>query len=255
MGTWLKHQHGFGRYEQLMTDEYWEPPYKSQVEDSVGLRMYEFLTSRLKVMSDQCLRGILGYGAIGRQCANIGKALGMDVIAFTMRARSTAESRRDDSFLVPGTGDPEGLIPSKWYHGATRNDLNNFLNQGLDLLVLCLPLTSRTKGMMGKEQFQILSKKRCFVCNVGRGGLIVSNDLVEALELGWLRGAALDVTDPEPLSKGHPLWKAPNIFITPHVSWKSDKYWRRVLDILELNLKAFDSNGNWVNRLEKGMTC
>lgn len=196
-------------------------------------------------------RGILGYGAIGRQCARLAKALGMEVYAYTSRERSAPESRVDDSYCVPGTGDPEGLLPSKWFHGSDRDSINAFLAQDLDILVVCLPLNDSTRYVISKEQFQILSKKRTFVSNVGRGPHIRTEDLMQALDEGLIRGAALDVTDPEPLPADHPLWKAPNLFITPHVSWKTTHYWDRVLNILEGNLERLATVEPLMNLVNK----
>ncbi|KAF4878607.1 D-2-hydroxyacid dehydrogenase [Colletotrichum siamense] len=199
IGSWLASQHHFLRYAENQKQGFWEGPMAVDFEDSVGLRM-----------------GILGYGAIGRQCGKIAQAMGMEVYAFTRSEKATPESRKDDSYVVPGTGDPDGLVPSKWFHGASKEAVNNFLAQDLDLLVIGMPLTSETTGLIGKEQFEILSKKKTFVSNIARGPLIQTDALIEALETGKIRAAALDVTDPEPLPKDHPLWKAPNVFITPH---------------------------------------
>lgn len=193
----------------------------------------------------------MGYGAIGRQCARLAKALEMGVYACTSRERSTPESRVDDSYCVPGTGDPEGLLPSKWFFGSDRSSINEFLAQDLDILVVCLPLNESTRYVISKEQFQILSRKRTFVSNVGRGPHVKTEDLIQALEQGLIRGAALDVTDPEPLPASHPLWKARNVFITPHVSWKTTHYWDRVLDILEANLERLAIGKPLMNMVDK----
>ncbi|EXJ78324.1 hypothetical protein A1O3_09485 [Capronia epimyces CBS 606.96] len=236
IGSWLSHQHQFDKYRAYMTDGYWEPAYQVRVQDSSGLRM-----------------GILGYGAIGRQCANLARALGMDVVAFTMRERPTPESRKDDSYCEPGTGDPDGLIPSRWFHGTTKSALNEFLAQGLDILVISLPMTAATRNLIAKEQFDILAERKTFISNVGRGGHVNTGDLIAALEQGLIRGAAVDVTDPEPLPPSHPLWKAPNLLITPHVSWVSSNYSRRLLDILEHNLTALSGvpGTSFVNLVNK----
>ncbi|KIV85050.1 hypothetical protein PV11_00786 [Exophiala sideris] len=237
IGTWLSHQHQFPKYAAYQKEGYWEPVHKTPLfQDSWSLRM-----------------GILGYGAIGRQVANVAKALGMDVVVFTAREKSTPESRKDDSYCVPGTGDPDGLIPSRWFHGPTRENIDNFLNQDLDILVICLPLTASTKNIISRPQFEILAKKKTFLSNVGRGGHVETDDLIEALEKGMIRGAAMDVTNPEPLPKDHPLWKAPNLFITPHASWSSTNHFRRILDIFEHNLTALGKgNGDgFVNKLNK----
>jgi phosphoglycerate dehydrogenase-like enzyme len=175
----------------------------------------------------------------------------MDVVAFTARERLTAESRKDDSYCVPGTGDPDGLIPSRWFHGYTQQDLNNFLDQDLDLLVICIPLTASSRNMISKQQFEILAKKKTFVSNVGRGGLINTDDLIEALEQGMIRGAAVDVTNPEPLPQDHPLWKAPNLLITPHVSWVTINHLPRTLAIFETNVTALRTGTEFVNLVNK----
>jgi phosphoglycerate dehydrogenase-like enzyme len=175
----------------------------------------------------------------------------MDVIVYTMREKPTPESKKDDSYNVPNTGDPDGLIPSAWYSGTSKESLNHFLAQDLDLLVICLPLTSSTTNLIAKEQFQILAKKKTFISNIARGPIINTTDFMEALENGLIRGAAVDVTDPEPLPKEHPLWKSPNIFISPHVSWHSSGHRERLLGVLELNLGRLSEGKEFVNLVDK----
>jgi hypothetical protein len=67
--------------------------------------------------------------------------MGMDVIAYTASPRKTPESKKDDGYIVPGTGDPDGSLPSAWYSGTDKEDLHNFLKQEIDLLVVGVPLT------------------------------------------------------------------------------------------------------------------
>jgi phosphoglycerate dehydrogenase-like enzyme len=86
-----------------------------------------------------------------------------------------------------------------------------------DVIVDTLPLTADTKGLVNKAFFDAAKRGALFI-NVGRGGTVVTADLVAALRDGRLGGAGLDVTDPEPLPADHPLWHAPNVLITPHVS-------------------------------------
>lgn len=177
--------------------------------------------------------------------------MGMEVYAFTRTERPTPESRKDSSYCVPGTGDPNGLIPAKWFHGSSRADIDNFLDQKLDILVVCLPLTQETSGIISSSQFKILSKNKTFLSNVGRGKHVDTEALTEALKTGQIRGAALDVTDPEPLPSDHSLWEAPNVFITPHNSWHSTMYWPRVLEILGTNLERLDTGRPLVNAVKK----
>lgn len=198
--------------------------------------------------------GILGYGAIGRQTARVAAAMGMRVHAYTLHARETPESRRDGGWAPPGMGDREGEFPSEWFSGGTKEDVHRFLASGLDLLVVATPLTEGTRHLLGREEFAVLAgvgKGRTFVSNVARGPVVNTEDLIEALESDQIRGAAVDVTDPEPLPEGHPLWKAKNLIITPHVSGASKAYVERVLAILKENLGRFSREEGLMNLVDK----
>ncbi len=178
--------------------------------------------------------------------ARIAKALGLDVIVYTATPRTTPESKHDTGYIVPGTGDPEGEIPSAWHSGLDKTSLHNFLKQDLDVLLVSVPLTPQTKHFLAKEEFAILGKRNAFVVNIARGAILQQDDLIAALkkplEEGGLRGAALDVTDPEPLPKESELWDLKNVAITPHISGLGTAYAERSFDILERN----------VTRLERG---
>lgn len=132
-------------------------------------------------------------------------------------------------------------MPARWFHGESKESLRGFLGQDLDLLVVSLPLSEAGgDDIISHEELGILARRKTFVSNVGRGQLVDTQALVDALEGGRIRGAALDVTDPEPLPRGHALWTAPNVFISPHVSWQSDRFNERILEILEINLGRLD---------------
>ena len=88
---------------------------------------------------------------------------------------------------------------------------------GSDVLVLALALTPGTAGIIGTAELAALPD-HAWIVNVARGGHIVTDDLVAALQADQIGGAALDVTDPEPLPEGHPLWAMPNCLITPHIA-------------------------------------
>jgi phosphoglycerate dehydrogenase-like enzyme len=95
---------------------------------------------------------------------------------------------------------------------------------GADLVVVALALTPDTEGMLSRNEFELM-EPHTWVVNVGRGRHIVTDDLVWALSTGAIGGAGLDVTDPEPLPEGHPLWSLPNCIITPHTgsTWSMSK--------------------------------
>ncbi|KAK5627569.1 hypothetical protein RRF57_003284 [Xylaria bambusicola] len=234
--TYLAYQHRIPHYLDNMRDGYWE-------RRSGPMEITDVVSQRI---------GILGYGSIGRQVARIATAMGMEVYAYTNRPRPTPESRRDHSWHPPGLGDPEGSLPSRWFSGTTPAELGGFLSSGLDLLVVAVPLTPETRGMLGAAQLKLLAGKKTYVSNIGRGPTIVTDDLVAALNEGWIRGAALDVTDPEPLPKGHPLWGMNNVIITPHVSGNSKSYTARLLAILDVNLeKLSEGKTDFINQVSR----
>lgn len=196
-------------------------------------------------------RGILGYGSIGRQVARVAKAMAMDVVAYTNHPRPTPESRRDNGYIVPGTGDPDGSLPSAWYSGTDAASIDAFLGADLDLLVIAVPLTPLTHGLIGDAQFKILAKRRTFISNIARGPIVNTDALMKALDEGSIRGAALDVTDPEPLPDGHPLFSKKNLIITPHVSASTRSYGSRTADILELNLDKLSKGEHLINQVNR----
>lgn len=87
---------------------------------------------------------------------------------------------------------------------------------GADVVILALSLTDETRGMFGRPEFEVM-EQHAWIINVARGGHIMTDDLVWALQNNVIGGAALDVTDPEPLPNNHPLWSLPNCIITPHI--------------------------------------
>ncbi|KAI1423557.1 hypothetical protein F5Y12DRAFT_524689 [Xylaria sp. FL1777] len=234
--TYLAYQHRIPRYLDNMRDGNWERSWGE-------MGTLDVVTQRV---------GILGYGSIGRQIARVATAMGMEVYAYTNRPRPTPDSRRDHSWHPPGLGDPEGTLPTRWFSGTTPAELGEFLGSGLDLLVVAVPLTPETRGMLGAAQFKLLAKKKTYVSNIGRGATIVTDDLITALDEGWIRGAALDVTDPEPLPREHPLWGKKNVIITPHVSGSSDSYFERLLAILEINLERLsEGKTDFLNQVSR----
>jgi phosphoglycerate dehydrogenase-like enzyme len=142
---------------------------------------------------------VAGLGGIGLEVAKRANALGMKVVA-------TRNSSRDKPDFVTYVG--------------LSNELPTLIEQA-DVVVSALPLTPETTKLFDAKLFARMKKTAYFI-NVGRGGSVVTDDLVAALNNGVIAGAGLDVTDPEPLPKEHALWNAKNIIITPHMSAQSD---------------------------------
>ena len=188
----------------------------------------------------------------------------MDVIAYTASPRSTPESKHDKGYIVPGTGDPDGSIPSAWYSGLDKESLHNFLKQDIDLLLISVPLTKETTHFIAEPELEILGKRNAFISNISRGQIINQSDLLAALKKykdndplnggdggGGIRGAALDVTDPEPLPEDDPLWDAPNCIITPHISGLGSAYVDRAFQVLEVNLDRREKGEKLINVVDR----
>lgn len=113
-----------------------------------------------------------------------------------------------------------------------------------DYLVLACPLTEMTSGLVDEEALATLPPD-AVVVNVARGPVVDTDALVSALQKNSIRGAALDVTDPEPLPQEHPLWTLENVLITPHMSGHTEQYWERHADILTRNVEQIERTGSY----------
>ncbi|SDC43261.1 D-2-hydroxyacid dehydrogenase [Natrinema hispanicum] len=111
-----------------------------------------------------------------------------------------------------------------------------------DYLVLACPLTETTHGLLDREAFVTIDPD-AVVVNVARGPVIETDAVVEALRSNWIRGAALDVTDPEPLPEEHPLWTFENVQLTPHNAGHTPQYYDRLADIVAENVRRIDADG------------
>jgi len=152
---------------------------------------------------------IVGFGSIGREIAKRARA-------FDMRVWGVTRSGKGDSTHA------EKILPASQLEAGLPH---------ADYVVIAAPETAETRRFFGVSQIALM-KPGARLINVGRGSLLEQAALIDALEKGALAGAALDVTAVEPLPSDSPLWKAPNLFITPHVSAVSDRLWQRETDLL-----------------------
>jgi phosphoglycerate dehydrogenase-like enzyme len=109
---------------------------------------------------------------------------------------------------------------------------------GADLVVLALALTPQTEGLIGADELALM-ERHAWLVNVARGKHFVTDDLVVALRDGVIGGAGLDVTDPEPLPLGHPLWDLPNCIITPHVGNTPDMAMPLLAERITTNVRRY----------------
>ncbi|MEO6909275.1 MAG: D-2-hydroxyacid dehydrogenase [Abditibacteriaceae bacterium] len=187
--------------------------------------------------------GIWGYGGIGRATARLAKAFGMKIHVLTRNGVRP----RENTYLVPGTGDPQGEIPDQIF---SYDEKDEFL-ASLDFLILAVPQTPQTEGIVGQTELQML-KSSAFVLNPARGPLIQEAALLQALRENWIAGAALDTHYHYPMPADHPLWRFPNVIMTPHISGsgESPHYLERVWNIFITNVDRHLNGEPLLNELE-----
>ena len=159
-----------------------------------------------------------------------------------------AQRKQRREFAVPGTGDPEGHLPTDWFG---LDELEEFCAR-CDVIVVCTPLTESTRGMMSTSAFNAM-KSTAVIVNIARGEIIDQDALVVALKEKKIGGALLDVVTPEPLPDDSPLLSAPNMILTPHVSGFTTRYIQRVLDLLEINLTRLETNQPLINCVDRNL--
>lgn len=186
--------------------------------------------------------GLWGYGGIGRETARVARQLGLQVHVLT---RHGVRPRRE-TYIVPGTGDPEGVLPHRTFIAGEEA---SFL-AGLDYLIVAMPLTPATDGLIGERELRSL-RPTAFVLNPARGPIIQERALLRALGEGWIAGAALDTHYQYPLPPEHPLWKIPNVILTPHISGsgQSTHYPERLWDLFVQNVRRFRDDKPLLNAL------
>jgi phosphoglycerate dehydrogenase-like enzyme len=144
---------------------------------------------------------LVGYGAIGKEIERMLAPFDVDLLRVARSARTEPE--------VHAVSELDNLLPRA------------------EVVVLILPSTEETKGLIGSRQFALM-RQGALLVNAARGAVVQTDALVEALERGRIR-AAIDVTEPEPLPDGHPLWSCPNLLITPHIGASSPEFTPRAL--------------------------
>jgi len=158
--------------------------------------------------------GIIGFGDIGQQVADIAAAFGMSILA---HSRTQTDQSHRKNF--------------RWV------ELDELLEQA-DVVSLHCPLTPQTQGMINRVALAKM-KPTAFLVNTSRGPLIVEEDLAAALNGGQIAGAGLDVLSTEPPASGNPLFAAKNCFITPHIGWATQEARARLMDQVVANLKDY----------------
>jgi len=176
------------------------------------------------------LLGIWGFGEIGRELAVRAHALGMTVWGVTRTGRQPPHP--------PGV---DRLLP---------HDKADAMVRAADVLVLALPLTPATEGILGARALRSM-KPSAILINIGRGTLVQEPALVRALRENWIMGAGLDVFADEPLPASSPFWDLPNVVLTPHVAGTHPDYMARSADLFLKNLKLYLSGQPLLNEVDR----
>jgi len=185
-------------------------------------------TEQIEELSGKTV-GILGLGRIGTEIAKKSKCLGMRVIATKRRITRPVSACIDQ--LLPST------------------DLNQLLAES-DFVVLSLPLTEETQGMIGESELKNM-KRTGYLINMSRGKIVREDKLIEALKKGWIAGAGLDTFENEPLPKNSELWGFKNVIITPHIAGLTPFYMERLTNIFCENLDRFIHKEPLINVVDK----
>jgi len=182
----------------------------------------------LKVQGRSAL--IVGTGSIGRETARLFRAVGMDVSGAARLARQ-------------GDADFDRVHSSR--------ELSRVVHD-YDYVVLAAPLTNDTRRLVDAEVLAAMKPSACLI-NVGRGELVDTDALVEALASGSIAGAALDVVHPEPLPAGHPLWSMENVIITPHMCGDTEGYLDDLGKLFVDNLERYCEGQPLENVVDKAL--
>jgi D-2-hydroxyacid dehydrogenase (NADP+) len=171
---------------------------------------------------------VIGVGGIGTQIATRANAFGMEVIGV----------------------DPEDKPFMPFIKTVVKPDQLDEVIPQADVVFISAPHTEQSHKMMGTREFDLMKRNSYFIA-VSRGGIYDMGGLVKALDSKQLAGAGVDVTDPEPLPKDHPLWKFDNVIITPHVAGRSDHDRERMVGTAKENLKRFVEGKPLINVVNK----
>jgi phosphoglycerate dehydrogenase-like enzyme len=171
---------------------------------------------------------VIGCGGIGTQIAIRANAFGMKVIGV----------------------DPEDKPFQPYFERFVKPDQLDEVVPLADVVFISAPHTEKSHKMMGMHEFELMKKNSYFIA-VSRGGIYEMPGLVKALDSRQLAGAGVDVTDPEPLPKGHPLWKFDNVIVTPHIAGRSDQDNGRMLGTIKENILRFVDGRPLINVVDK----
>ena len=222
--TWLMMIHRMTELLKFKPSHEW--PYRSALANSVVRGM------------TVC---IIGYGAIGRESARQLNALGMRVLCLK---RDPEDHPHRGYNPYPGSGDPDGSIPDAFF---SQEQLGEMMPQ-CDLVVVTVPSTKNTDGMIGAAEFALMKKSARMII-ISRGGIVEEEALADALRNETIAEAAVDCYVAEPLPSDHFFFAVPHLIMTPHMSGVVDNYWPVLFGLVVENLGRFRDEKSLLNRV------
>jgi phosphoglycerate dehydrogenase-like enzyme len=185
--------------------------------------------------------GIVGYGSIGRQLARLLFGFGARVFA----TKKDVMHPWDEDYHVMGFGD----TGADYVHRLYPAEALKSMAKASDFLAVTVPLTPETRDLIGAEIFDVM-KPTAYIINTSRGGVVNHEAILTALRDHKIAGAALDVFPEEPLPAEDPLWKMPNVIITPHISGLTPHYDARAVELFTDNLQKYLAGEQLLNRVD-----
>ena len=185
--------------------------------------------------------GIVGYGSIGRQTARLLHPFGAIVLA----TKRDVKHPEYHGYTMEGMGDPGGDFVHRLY---PIEALQSMLKE-CDFVVVSVPKTAKTLNLISAEELAVL-KPTAFLIDISRGGIVDHEALIPVLQERKIAGAALDVYPEEPLPAESPLWKLPNVIITPHISGSTQHYDERAVEVFASNLQRYLAGQALYNRID-----
>jgi len=173
-----------------------------------------------------------------------GELKGSTVMIVGLGSIGQAIAQRVSAFEVDTVGvrySPEKGGPTDSVIGFSTDEFSREL-VGTDYLIVASPLSETTRGLIDEGVLQRLPN-HAYLVNIARGEIVDTDALVDAIQRNWIGGAALDVTDPEPLPSDHQLWNFENVTITPHMAGHSPSIYGRLADLVAENVRLLDTDG------------
>jgi phosphoglycerate dehydrogenase-like enzyme len=221
----LTNRHGYGpeMLEYILTYVLYFERNVTSILEQQQRKEYNQLGSKSRLLSS-CTIGLLGYGDIGRYVANVLKSsFGARIHAFR---RSDAKDDHVDQL----------------FNSTVEGQLQSFLSSGLDYVIGVLPSTQETRGMLNGDILQHCAVSKPIFMNLGRGDVIHENEIIKALDQGWIKHAVLDVYEVEPLPTTSPLWERKDVIATPHCSCNTTDFFSATATIFFNNFQKYVNN-------------